>query len=69
MMIDNIVATARPKNNWDHMLAEKFPCFLAFLLPSAFPFFVDLAHAHSDLGWTQVRDIYRLKNRFPNGHH
>ena len=38
MMIDNIVAIAGPQNNWDHMLAEKLPRFLALLLAPAFTF-------------------------------
>jgi hypothetical protein len=54
MMIDNIVAIAGTKNDWNYVLAEKLSAFLGLFLTPAFPFCADLAHTHGDLGWVKV---------------
>src|SRR5215470_9539156 len=69
MMVDNVVALLRPQHDWDHVAANERPDLLWFLLAQAFAFFLDLAHADSDLGGTQAFDRDRLQNRLARVSH
>src|SRR5262252_3595401 len=69
MMIDNVVALLRPQHDGYHVAANERPDLLWFLLAQAFAFFLDLAHAYSDLGGTQAFDRDRLQNRLARVSH
>src|SRR5258708_20858882 len=63
MMVDNVVALLRPQHDWYYVMADERADLLRLLLSQSFAFFLDLAHADSDLGGTQAFDWDRLPNR------
>src|SRR5499427_9572232 len=69
MMIDNVVALLRPQHDGYHVAANERPDLLWFLLAQAVAFFLDLAHADSDLGGTQAFDRDRLQKRLAHVTH
>src|SRR6516225_11574029 len=69
MMVDNVVALLRPQHDWYHVMADERADLLRLLLSQAFAFFLDLAHADSDLGGTQAFDRDRLQNRLARVSH
>jgi hypothetical protein len=69
MMVDNVVALLRPQHDWYHVMADERANLLRLLLSQAFAFFLDLAHAYSDLGGTQAFDWDRLQNRLAHVSH
>src|SRR5215813_14998143 len=69
MMIDNVVALLRPQHDRYHVVAHERADLPRLLLSQAFAFFLDLAHAYSDLGGTQAFDRDRLQNRLARVSH
>src|SRR6516162_3479473 len=69
MMVDDVVALLRPQHDRYHVAANERADLLWFLLSQAFAFFLDLAHAYSDLGGTQAFDRDRLQNRLARVSH
>src|SRR5215469_15008040 len=69
MMVDNVVALLRPQHDRNHVVANERADLLRFLLSQAFAFFLDLAHAYSDLGGTQAFRSDRLQNRLAHVSH
>src|SRR5262249_28077562 len=69
MMVDNVVALLRPQHDWYHVMADERANLLRLLLLQAFAFFLDLAHADSDLGGTQAFNRDRLQNRLAHVSH
>src|SRR6516225_2444576 len=69
VMVDDVVALLRPQHDRYHVMADERADLLRFLLSQAFAFFLDLAHADSDLGGTQAFDRDRLQNRLAHVSH
>src|SRR5262245_63082162 len=69
MMVDNVVALLRPQHDRYHVVADERADLPRLLLSQAFAFFLDLAHAHSDLGGAQAFDRDRLQNRLAHVSH
>src|SRR5262252_6140536 len=69
MMVDNVVALLRPQHDRYHVVAHERADLPRLLLSQAFAFFLDLAHAYSDLGGTQAFDRDRLQNRLAHVTH
>src|SRR5215471_15092735 len=65
MMVDDVVALLRPQHDRYHVMADERADLLRLLLSQAFAFFLDLAHADSDLGGTQAFDRDGLSQRAP----
>src|SRR5260370_38049459 len=69
MMVDNVVALLRPQHDWYYVMADERADLLRLLLSQSFAFFLDLAHADSDLGGTQAFDWDRLQNKLAHVSH
>src|SRR5262249_6370098 len=69
MMVDDVVTLLRPQHDRYHVVADERADLLRLLLSQAFAFFLDLAHADSDLGGTQAFDRDRLQNRLAHVSH
>src|SRR6516165_7960571 len=69
VMVDDVVALLRPQHDRYHVMADERADLLRLLLSQAFAFFLDLAHAYSDLGGSQAFDRDRLQNRLAHVTH
>ena len=64
MMIDDIMSSTWPQDDWDHMSAQESPAFMSLYAPPMGAFRCHLAHADGDLRWSQIKDRDRIQNRF-----